>query len=283
MSMYSSYTDLNNVIKENIVVGHQKNDRVTNQKVRFFNRENEYWGTFEGVVNTDNAYINGGEIRGVKLFDCSAYTSDGSKIDLTYIAEDIEDLQNDLRSLSGNLYTASVRSEMSMKFGGKIPVQSQIETFSELFCIANDMLGITDDIVQNQIFQISCIENSDERKFREIEGIKIYESDYIIVKNSKPANTITKNDISIIKQLDGSELNAINDRLDSVDEKIATVSDNFVFLSTSEYEALGDIVKTDGKIYFIYDEDRIDEDIDNTDGEDDNKQDADVSDDVCSD
>lgn len=96
MAMYSSYTDLNNTIKENIAVGHKADDRITNQLVRFFNNQNEYWGTFEGVVNSKSAYIAGGVIQNVKLSGCTLLDETGAKLNLTYVADDILDLQKDI-------------------------------------------------------------------------------------------------------------------------------------------------------------------------------------------
>ena len=46
----STYTDLKNRVKETITVGFRPEDRVTTQKVRFYNEENEYWGSFSGRI-----------------------------------------------------------------------------------------------------------------------------------------------------------------------------------------------------------------------------------------
>jgi hypothetical protein len=40
----STYTDLHNRVKENITIDYH--NRITPQKVKLFNEENEYWGTF---------------------------------------------------------------------------------------------------------------------------------------------------------------------------------------------------------------------------------------------
>ena len=46
----STYTDCKHRVKETLAVGFRPEDRVTTQKVRFFNEENEYWGTFSGKL-----------------------------------------------------------------------------------------------------------------------------------------------------------------------------------------------------------------------------------------
>lgn len=54
----STYTDLHNKVKENIAVDYH--NRITPQKVRLFNEENEYWGTFKGHVTAEDIQIKGG-------------------------------------------------------------------------------------------------------------------------------------------------------------------------------------------------------------------------------
>ena len=46
----STYTDLKNRVKETITVGFRPEDRVTTQKVRFYNEENEYLPFQSNVV-----------------------------------------------------------------------------------------------------------------------------------------------------------------------------------------------------------------------------------------
>ena len=63
----STYTDLHNKIKETIVVGYRPEDRVTTQKVKFYNKENEYWGTFKGTMEVEDTLINGGTLSNVTI------------------------------------------------------------------------------------------------------------------------------------------------------------------------------------------------------------------------
>ena len=63
----STYTDLHNQVKENIAVDYH--NRITPQRVRLFNEQNEYWGTFKGHVTAEDIQIKGGTISAATLFD----------------------------------------------------------------------------------------------------------------------------------------------------------------------------------------------------------------------
>ena len=65
----STYTDLHNKIKENLTVGYSPDDRITTQKVRFYNEGNEYWGTFKGTLRAEQVDLAGGQLSGVKIVD----------------------------------------------------------------------------------------------------------------------------------------------------------------------------------------------------------------------
>ena len=100
----STYTDLNNRIKENITVGYPQNDRITTQKVRLFNEENEYWGTFKGHVTAEDITINGGQINGAVLSDvtlCGNIVLSG--VDLPKIGSDIRQISTEIQGVQSNL------------------------------------------------------------------------------------------------------------------------------------------------------------------------------------
>ena len=63
----STYTNLHNKIKENLTVGYSPDDRITTQKVKFYNRGNEYWGTFNGTFSAEEVDLKGGILRDVKI------------------------------------------------------------------------------------------------------------------------------------------------------------------------------------------------------------------------
>jgi hypothetical protein len=61
----STYTDLHNKIKETLTVGYNDDDRITTQKVRFYNEGNEYWGTFKGTLRAEQVDLAGGKLTDV--------------------------------------------------------------------------------------------------------------------------------------------------------------------------------------------------------------------------
>lgn len=65
----STYTDLHNRVKENVTIDYH--NRITPQKVKLFNEENEYWGTFQGVISGANSVMSGGSIVSATLSDVS--------------------------------------------------------------------------------------------------------------------------------------------------------------------------------------------------------------------
>jgi 6-pyruvoyl-tetrahydropterin synthase len=73
----STYTDLKNVVKETVTVNYD--DRYTNQKVKFFNEENEFWGTYHGTLakdftlkgmGIDSAKIENSTLENVEISGC---------------------------------------------------------------------------------------------------------------------------------------------------------------------------------------------------------------------
>jgi len=69
----STYTDLKNVVKETVEVNYAANDRSTNQKVKFLNEENVFWGTLHGKIGDDvkinDTTLSGATITKSKLKD----------------------------------------------------------------------------------------------------------------------------------------------------------------------------------------------------------------------
>lgn len=73
----STYTDLKNVVKETVTVNYD--DRYTNQKVKLFNEENEFWGTYHGTLagdatlkgmGIDSAKIENSTLKDVEISGC---------------------------------------------------------------------------------------------------------------------------------------------------------------------------------------------------------------------
>ncbi len=96
----STYTDLHNRVKENIAVDY--NNRITSQRVRFLNEQNEFLGTLRGNVSAENINIMGGTLSGVTLQDAilsgqvTINDDEGNAIDLVKVGADIIQLSTDL-------------------------------------------------------------------------------------------------------------------------------------------------------------------------------------------
>lgn len=92
----STYTDLKNRVKETITVGFRPEDRVTTQKVRFYNEENEYWGSFSGSlsgkIDIYKGKLSSVDIYNATLIDPVVKTSTGLIIDLGSMADQLEEL-----------------------------------------------------------------------------------------------------------------------------------------------------------------------------------------------
>ena len=92
----STYTDLKNHIKETITVGSRPEDRITTQKVRFYNRENEYWGSFSGSlsgkINIYKGELSSVDIYNATLINPAVKSSTGLIIDLGSVTDQLEEL-----------------------------------------------------------------------------------------------------------------------------------------------------------------------------------------------
>lgn len=121
----STYTDLHNRVKETLNVDFHS--RITPQRARFLNEENEYWGTFSGTLSADDIDVNGGTLTNVKvnhatLSDVTLKTSDGTSIDMNSLANDVQQISavayteipkiyGDIRYLSGQISSSDTKFE----------------------------------------------------------------------------------------------------------------------------------------------------------------------------
>ena len=108
----STYTDLQNKVKEALNIDYHT--RITSQKARFLNEENEYWGTFNGKLNVDSTTITSAEIKDSTLRDVTLvgdikignYDLPGFGTKLTQISDDINEInramatESNIRSLT---------------------------------------------------------------------------------------------------------------------------------------------------------------------------------------
>ena len=150
----STYTDLHNQIKETLVVGYRPDDRMTTQKVKFVNKENEYWGTFKGSIVAEDPTFNGGTFNGVEINDSTLKgvtmeTSDGHKIDIDTVANDIQGMQQDIESLEAadkqlDTKIDQTKADLDARIDGVIAGAK--ETDERVTKIEGDIVAINDDI-----------------------------------------------------------------------------------------------------------------------------------------
>ena len=112
----STYTDLHNKVKETINVDFH--NRITPQKAKFLNEENEYWGTFKGTMAVENVTIKGGTIEDATikssiLVDPMISSSQGV-LDLGQMKAELDDIscsvlpeiRSDINEISGRVLSA---------------------------------------------------------------------------------------------------------------------------------------------------------------------------------
>lgn len=104
----STYTDLHNKVKETLNVDYH--NRITPQKVKFLNEENEYWGTLKGNISAEDIYINGGVIQNIDLKDVKllgeVVTESG--IDLNKVGQNIAQISIDTENVAVDLKNVTV-------------------------------------------------------------------------------------------------------------------------------------------------------------------------------
>ena len=188
----STYTDLNNRIKENITVGYPQNDRITTQKVRLFNEENEYWGTFKGHVTAEDITINGGQINGTVLSDvtlCGNIVLSG--VDLPKIGSDIRQLSTEIQGVQSNL-DDEIRDRVSADIQFRHLILSSDSRIAEL--CANiyeavsaeaDARSTADDVLQGEIGDLNVALNAETQERMRQDGLL---SDYVASVNVSSEN-----------------------------------------------------------------------------------------------
>lgn len=112
----SNFNKLDCIVKESIQV--DAKGRFTPQKVRFINRENEFYGTFIG-----KAKINDSTLNNVELSNCVFYDEEGQKINMNDILRlekrvsknefDIHNINELIYDLSGNQIPAWIEGAVT--------------------------------------------------------------------------------------------------------------------------------------------------------------------------
>lgn len=199
----STYTDLNNRIKENITVGYPQNDRITTQKVRLFNEENEYWGTFKGHVTAEDITINGGQINGAVLSDvtlCGNIVLSG--VDLPKIGSDIRQLSAEIQGVQSNLddeirdrVSADIRlrhlilssDSCIAELCANIYEDLSAETSARISAVSaeEDARSAADDVLQGEIEDLNVALNAETQERMRQDGLL---SDYVASVNVSSEN-----------------------------------------------------------------------------------------------
>lgn len=160
----STYTDLHNKVKESVNVDFRS--RVTPQKVRMLNEENEYWGTFKGTMVADGIEVKGGVLNDVQinhstLSDVYVKTKDGSTIDLNTLANDVQELSGiafeEIPAIHDEIkHLSSEISSNDTKFDTKIYVlQDQIDDLSNTLSTEIDDRISADDSICELMGEVS--------------------------------------------------------------------------------------------------------------------------------
>ena len=91
------FTGLDNTLKETLNVDY--NERTTDQEVKFLNKNNEYWGRFNGAINPTSITAESGSLSNVSLYNAKLLTSDGREIDITRYGQDLAELQTGVENI----------------------------------------------------------------------------------------------------------------------------------------------------------------------------------------
>lgn len=100
----STYTDTKNRIKETVNVTYHPgfpDDRVSTQKVKFLNEENEYWGTFKGKSVLEDAEISGSVIKDTIIKDVtlSGEVRLPGGVDINAVGQELENIKQDIEDI----------------------------------------------------------------------------------------------------------------------------------------------------------------------------------------
>ena len=146
----STYTDLHNQVKENITVDY--NNRITTQRVRFLNEQNEFWGTLRGNVSAENITIEGGVLKGVTLEDTilngSLALPDG--IDLHKVLQHVKEISSNLTETTERLDNEVEKREKAIRDEATLRSESDIKINSSIslqdFKLNTEILSVRKDL-----------------------------------------------------------------------------------------------------------------------------------------
>ena len=194
MSMYTSYTDINNVIRETLAVNSKT--RATAQAVKFFNDANRYTGVFEGTVRSGDVQAKGGSLSGVDLVQCTVYGEAGDKLDLSQVADDMIGLSARLDGDGQRIDRLSSEVGECFRYIGPFGVDQAAErlAISGVFAfIDTDYPQLGQRFRRGMTFRprsdISVLEFGDVRS-----------DDYIIMQQDRDATSaVTADDVAVLR------------------------------------------------------------------------------------
>lgn len=159
----ATYTDFHNRVKENINVDYHS--RITPQKVRLLNEENEYWGTLKGNISAEDIVINGGNISNVTI--CNATLSGEVKVgdvDIIKIGNTVETLSDNYDKLDSKINSIANISALSNNLNDLSNKLSAVDN-EAISSINENIDGLSDDLSNLSNLFLSSIEfNSGEHK-----------------------------------------------------------------------------------------------------------------------
>lgn len=235
----SVFTPDSNIVKETINVNYS--DRRTAQKVIFINRENEYYGTTKGKLDT-----NGGIVKNATLSACNVIDRSGNRVDLGEIVTKLDDvsvavdqrissvygqvdfLSGAIDTVSGDVDKLKQMSAGNLTLVGELSVLG-CTTFKNIFT-ANGY-GQEDVIKNGYMYMLRTEQDA------VVENVNITDKDFIITKTDelsvkvKDLNAgkfmfIDAMDKSLVQRVSVLELSAVES-----DSKIATLDSKFSTLN----------------------------------------------------
>lgn len=221
----STYTDLHNRVKENIVVGY--NDRITTQKVKFLNEENEYQGTFEGTLRAKNIDIAGGTLSNIHIVNAvlSNVSWEGGVNFETY-GRELDQIRSNVNEITRNDIPAlddridNLIGDLNIEKITRETADSNLENK-----ILNSAHAI--DVALNSLSNELTSQDRD---------ISVDLSEYISTSINDLSNASKELDLSILSEIESvsSFLSAESDRkYDILTEKTKNLSDEVVDLKSN--------------------------------------------------
>lgn len=221
----STYTDLHNRVKENITIDYH--NRITPQKVRLFNEENEYWGIFQGIISGANSVMSGGTIANAVL---SNVIFEGKTSIPGLEGFSVEELRTILNTLSNNLDTVMLTSIPLLQNNIDTEVDFR-DTNDSVLCsefpqVSTYVKAVSSDIVNNKLS--NAISSLSTNLTNTISSISTELSTDLVTSTQNLCVEISTINIDLDTKIDSASeilsnyISAVNDTLHDVDVELST-------------------------------------------------------------